>query len=81
MLRDFFYSLNVKVIVLEGSFGPDFTDDFWEGGPKVKHNAVRMDAPIIELLEKSFGDAMPIEPGSRFDIEDSALESIFGDSS
>lgn len=67
---------DVEVVVLEGSFGPDFTDDFGEGGPKVKDNVVRMDAPIIELSQKSFGDAATIEPGSRLDIEDSALESI-----
>jgi len=70
---------DVEVIVLEGSFGPDFTDDFGEGGPKVKDNAVRMDAPIIELSQKFFGDAATIEPGNGLDIEDSALESISGD--
>jgi hypothetical protein len=70
---------DVEVVVLEEGFGPDFTDDFGEGGPEVEDNTVRMDAPILKVSKKSFSNATAIEPGSGFDIEDSALESISGD--
>jgi len=68
----------VKVIVLKGGFGPDFTDDFGEGGPEVKDNAVRLNIPVIELSKKPFRYATAIEPGDRFDIKDSSLKSISG---
>ncbi len=70
---------DVEVVVLEGSFGPDFTDDFGEGGPEVEDNAVGLDAPAIKFSKKSFGNTPAIEPRDGFDIEDSALESISGD--
>jgi len=69
----------MEVIVLKGSFVPDFTDDFWEGSPEVEDNAVRPNIPVIELSEKPFGHATAIEPGDRFDIKDSDLKSIASD--
>jgi hypothetical protein len=70
---------DVEVIVLEGGFRPDFTDDFGKGGPEVKDNAVRMDAPILKLSEEFFSDPAAIEPRNGFDIEDSNLFGISGD--
>lgn len=70
---------DVEVVVLEGNFGPDFTDDFGEGGPEIKDNAVGLDAPAIELSEKLFSHTTAIEPRDRFDIENSAFNRISGD--
>ena len=70
---------DVEVVVLEGGFGPGFMDDFGEGSPEVEDNTVRMDAPILKFSKKSFSNATAIEPGNGFDIEDSALESIYDD--
>jgi len=66
----------MEVVVLEGSFGPDFTDDFRVSSPEIKSNAVGPDTPLIKLSEKLFGYASAIEPRDGFDIEDSDLESI-----
>jgi hypothetical protein len=70
---------DMEVIVLKGSFWPDFTDDFGEGSPEVEDNAVRLNIPVIELLEKPFGYSTAIEPGDRFDIKDSDLNRISSD--
>jgi hypothetical protein len=70
---------DVEVVVLKGSFGPDFTDDFGEGGPKVEDHAVGMNAPVLKFSKKSFCDPTSIEPGYGFDIEDSSVDGISGD--
>jgi len=70
---------DVEVIVLEGSFRPDFTDDFGEGGPEVKDDAVGVDAPAIELSEELFSDPTAVKPRDGFDIKDSHLDGISGD--
>ena len=67
---------DMEVVVLEGGLRPDFTDDFGEGSPEVKDNAVGADAPLIKLSEKFFGHTSAIEPRDGFDVEDSELESI-----
>jgi hypothetical protein len=54
---------HVEVIVQVGRFGPDVTHDLCEDSPKVKDNAIRIGAPIIELLQKYFGDAATIVMG------------------
>lgn len=69
---------DMEVIALKGSFGPDFTDDFGEGGPEVEDNAVRLNIPVIEVSEKPFGYATAIKPGTRFNIQDSSLDGICG---
>jgi hypothetical protein len=64
---------------LEGSFRPDFTDDFGETGPEVEDNTVRMEAPAIKLSEELFSDTTAIQPGYRFDIKNSSLDGISSD--
>jgi hypothetical protein len=70
---------DVEVIVLEGGFMPDFTDDFGEGGPEVKDDAVRVDTPVLELSEELFSDSAAVKPGDGFDIKDFDLDGISGD--
>jgi hypothetical protein len=70
---------DVEVIVLEGGFRPDFTDDFRECGPEVKDDAVRVYAPVIELSEELFSDPAAVKPRDGFDIKDSDLDGISGD--
>jgi hypothetical protein len=70
---------DMEVVVLEGSFGPDFTDDFGEGGPEIGNNAVGLDAPAVKFSKKSFGNPPAIEPRDGFDVENLALEGISGD--
>jgi len=67
---------DVKVIVLERSLRPDSTDDSGESGPEVKNDTVGLDAPTIKFSEKLFRYFPAIEPGDRFNIEDSSLDSI-----
>jgi len=69
---------DVEVIVLERSFGPNFTDDFWEGGQEVEDNAVGFNTPVIELSEELFSDPTAVEPGNKFNIENSDLDNISG---
>ena len=64
---------------LEGSFGPDFTDNFGEGGPEVEDHAVGMNAPALKFSKKSFRDPTSIEPGYGFNIEDSSVNGISSD--
>jgi hypothetical protein len=70
---------HMEVVVLEGSFGPDFTDDFGESGSEVEDNTVRMEAPAIKLSEELFSDPTAIQPWYRFNIEDSSFDGISGD--
>jgi hypothetical protein len=70
---------DMEVIVLKESVWPDFTDNLGEGRPEVEDNAVRLNIPVIELLEKPFSYATTIEPGDRLDIKDSDLNRISSD--
>jgi hypothetical protein len=70
---------DVKVIVLEKCFRPDFPDYFGKGGPEVKDDTVRLDIPFVESLQELFGYSTAIEPRDRFEIEDMDLDGIPSD--
>jgi len=55
---------------------PDFTDAVRVSRPEIKGKTVGPDTPLVELLEKFFGNASAIEPRDGFDVEDSDLERI-----
>jgi hypothetical protein len=56
---------DVEVVVLRRYVWPDFADQFREGRPEVKGDAVRVDAPILRLSKESFYCATAIKPKNQ----------------